>query len=131
VIYTKSGRRVVRRHEPPPLPNTALKGVDSRFRGNDASGRLSYSDQADLVSTPQTGYFSVTRSSTLAIIDLRSSVRSQLQRVLGGSRNDTSMAVDGDRRLFMSLDHLGLPYPPRSLWKFPERRRERPECSPE
>jgi hypothetical protein len=39
---------------------------------------------------------------------------------------------DGDRRLFISLDHLGLPYPPRSgsLSKFPEGRRERSGCSP-
>jgi hypothetical protein len=39
---------------------------------------------------------------------------------------------DGDRRLSISLDHLGLPYPPRSgsLSKFPEGRRERPGCSP-
>ena len=37
---------------------------------------------------------------------------------------------DGDRRLSISLDHLGLPYLPRSLSKFPERRRERPGCSP-
>jgi hypothetical protein len=37
---------------------------------------------------------------------------------------------DANRRLFMSLDHLGLPNPPRSLSKFPERRRGRPVCSP-
>jgi hypothetical protein len=36
-------------HEPPPLPRAALKDVDSRFRGNDGSGRLSCGDQADLV----------------------------------------------------------------------------------
>lgn len=39
---------------------------------------------------PTTGYISVTRSSTLAVMDLLSSVRSQLQRVLGGSRDDSS-----------------------------------------
>jgi hypothetical protein len=39
---------------------------------------------------PTTGYISVTRSSTLAVIDLLSSVRSQLPRVLGGSRDDSS-----------------------------------------
>jgi hypothetical protein len=39
---------------------------------------------------PTTGYVSVTRSSTLAVIDVLSSVRSQLQRVLGGSRDDSS-----------------------------------------
>jgi hypothetical protein len=39
---------------------------------------------------PTTGYISVTRSSTLAVIDVLSSVRSQLQRVLGGSRDDSS-----------------------------------------
>ena len=39
---------------------------------------------------PTTGYISVTRSSTLAVIDLLSSVRFQLQRVLGGSRDDSS-----------------------------------------
>ena len=36
----------------------------------------------------------------------------------------------GDRRLFISLDLLGLPYPPRSGSKFPERRLGRPGCSP-
>jgi hypothetical protein len=39
---------------------------------------------------PTTGYISVTRSSTLAVIDLLSSVRPHLQRVLGGSRDDSS-----------------------------------------
>ena len=39
---------------------------------------------------PTTGYVSVTRSSTLAVIDVLSSVRSQLQRVLGGSRDDSA-----------------------------------------
>ena len=43
------GRCVSRRHEPPPLTITAPKDVDSRFRGNDGSGHLSYGDQADLV----------------------------------------------------------------------------------
>jgi hypothetical protein len=33
----------------PPLPIMALKEVDSRFRGNDASVRFSCGDQADLV----------------------------------------------------------------------------------
>jgi hypothetical protein len=39
---------------------------------------------------PITGYISVTRSSTLAVIDALSSIRSQLQRMPGGSRDDSS-----------------------------------------
>ena len=75
---------------------------------------------------PTTGYISVTRSSNLAVIDLLSSLRSRLQRVLGGSRDDSPSvrgALLGHRGLYWPLPPSTSPedprFKPRSYWRGP------------